>query len=166
MSSEIFEKLGLNGALLISQIVNFVLLIILLKRFAYEPILKTLDDRAKKIEKSLEQAKKIEEELRDTEATKVAEIRKAKEQAQEIVKSAYETAEANAQKVLDETKRKTQEIVKKAKEEIQDEKEKSVKEAEREIGDLAIQIAEKIIKRNLDSDTQKKLAEETLSKIR
>jgi F0F1-type ATP synthase membrane subunit b/b' len=41
-----------------------------------------------------------------------------------------------------------------------------VKEAEREIGDLAIQIAEKIIKRNLDSDTQKKLAEETLSKIR
>jgi len=163
---EIFEKLGLNAALLISQIVNFVLLILLLKKFAYGPILKVLQERSDKIEKSLEQAKKIEEELRNTESTKIEEIKKAKEEAQKIIKESYETAETNSQKSIEETRRKTQEIVQKAKEEIQEEKEKSVKEAEREIGDLAIQIAEKIIKKNLDDESQRKLADETLSKIK
>jgi F-type H+-transporting ATPase subunit b len=166
MSSEIFESLGINGALLISQIVNFVLLIVLLKKFAYTPVLKMLSDRSDKIEKSLADAKRIEEELRNTEETKIAEIKKAKEEAAEIIKKAFETAQMNSEKTLDETRRKTQEIVAKAKEEIKDEKEKSVKEAEREIADLAISIAEKIIKKNLDAATEKKLAEETLSKIR
>lgn len=158
--------MGLNGALLISQIVNFVLLIILLKRFAYEPVLKMLEERSDKIAKSLEEAKRIEEELKNTEETKISEIRKAKEEAQDIVKKAYETATINEQKSIDETKRKTQEIVQHAKEEIQREKDKSVREAKEEISELAIQIAEKIIKKNLDADTQKKLAEETLSKIK
>lgn len=166
MSAEIFEKLGINGALLISQIVNFVLLIILLKKFAYDPVLKMLNDRSEKIEKSLKQAKKIGEELKNAEETRVKEIRKAKEEAQDIVKKAYETAEINAQKTIEETKKKTQDIVQKAKEEIQIEKDKSIKEAREEISDLAIEIAEKIIKRNLDGDTQKKLIEETLAKIK
>jgi F-type H+-transporting ATPase subunit b len=163
---ELFTKLGINGALLISQIVNFVLLIVLLRKFAYTPVLKMLNDRSDKIEKSLQDAKRIEEELKNTEETKVAEIRKAKEEAAELVKKASETAQINSEKTLDETRKKTQEIVAKAKEEIKEEKEKSVKEAEKEIAGLAIQIAEKIIKKNLDTATEKKLAEETLSKIR
>lgn len=166
MSSEIFESLGINGALLISQIVNFVLLIVLLRKFAYTPVLRMLSDRSDKIEKSLQDAKRIEEELKNTEETKIAEIKKAKEEAAEMVKKASETAQINSEKTLDETRKKTQEIVKKAKEEIREEKEKSVREAEREIADLAIQIAEKIIKKNLDAAAEKRLAEETLSKIR
>jgi len=163
---EIFAKLGLDSALLISQIVNFVLLLLLLKKFAYTPVLKMLNDRSEKIEKSLAEARKIEEELKNTEETKIAEIKKAKTEAAEIIKKAYDTAQTNAEKAIDDTRKKTQDIVAKAKEEIQSEKEKSVKEAEKEIADLAIQIAEKIIRKNLDSDTEKKLAEETLSKIR
>lgn len=166
MSSEIFSKLGIDGALLISQIVNFVLLMLLLKKFAYAPVLKMLSDRSDKIEKSLADAKRIEEELKNTEETKVKEIRKAKDEAAEIVKKSYETAALNEQKAIEDTKRKTQEIVQKAKDEIQSEKEKSVKEAKQEIAALAIQIAEKIIKKNLDADTEKKLAEETLAKIK
>lgn len=166
MSAEIFEKLGINGALLISQIVNFVLLMLLLKKYAYGPVLRMLEERSQKIAKSLEDAERIEEELKNAEETKAQEIRKAKEEAAAIVKQAYETAAQSEQKAIDDTKRKTQEIVTKAKEEIQSEKEKSVKQAEQEIADLAIRIAEKIIKKNLDSDAEKKLAEETLAKIR
>lgn len=166
MSSEIFEKLGINGALLISQIVNFLLLVLLLKKYAYGPVIKMLEERSDKIEKSLADAKRIEEELKDTEETKVREIRKAKEEAAELVKQAYEIAAANEQKSLEETKLKTQEIVTRAKEEIQREKDKSVREAKEEIGSLAIEIAEKIIRKNLDEATSKKLAEETLNKIK
>lgn len=163
---EIFEQLGLDAALLISQIVNFVLLMLLLRKFAYTPVLNILQKRADMIEKSLKDAKRIEEELKNAEETKVAEIQKAKEEAQKIIKEAYGAAQANSEKSIEETRKKTQDIVSKAKAEIQEEKERSVKEAEREIGELAIRIAEKIIKKNLDNETQKKLAEETLSKIR
>lgn len=163
---ELFTKLGINAALLISQIVNFVLLILLLRKFAYAPVLKTLKDRSDKIEKSLADAKRIEDELRNTEETKITEIKKAKEEAQKIIKEAYDTAQASTEKSVEETRKKTQDIVAKAKAEIQEEKEKSVKEAEKEIADLAIRIAEKVIRKNLDSEIEKKLAEETLSKIR
>lgn len=163
---EIFTKLGLDSALLISQMVNFILLMLLLRKYAYAPVLKMLEERSQKIEKSLADAKRIEEELKNTEETKIAEIRKAKEEAADIIKKSYDTAQANSDKSIEETRKKTQEIVAKAKEEIQSEKEKSVKEAEKQIADLAIQIAEKIIKKNLDEKTEKKLAEETLSKIR
>jgi F-type H+-transporting ATPase subunit b len=163
---EIFEKLGLDAALLISQIVNFLLLIILLKKFAYKPVLNMLSERAEKIEQSLRQAEKIEKELKNTETEKLKEINKAKEEAKKIIEEALIIAQNNTNKSLEETKAKTKEIVNKAKEEIQSEKEKSIKEAEREIAVLAIEIAEKILKKNLDGDAEKKLADETLSKIR
>lgn len=163
---EIFEKLGLDVALLISQIVNFLLLIILLKKFAYKPVLNMLSVRAEKIEQSLKQAEKIEQELKNTETEKLKEINKAKEEAKKIVEEALVIAQDNTNRSLEETKKKTKEIVDKAKEEIQREKDKAVEEAEKEIAGLAIDIAEKILKKNLDSEAEKKLADETLSKIR
>lgn len=163
---EIFEKLGLDSALLISQIVNFLLLLLLLKRFAYKPVLNMLNERAEKIKQSLEKAEKIEQELKNIEVEKIESINKAKEEAQGIVEKAYLTAKETSEKNLEETRIRTKEIVEKAKREIEIEKEKSLEDARKEIAVLAIEIAEKIIKKNLDSETDKKLAEETLSKIR
>lgn len=163
--SEIFETLGLDVALLISQIVNFLLLMILLKKFAYGPVLKMLHERQEKISRSLKNAEKIQLELSDAEATKAREIARAKEEARKIIEAAYVTAQTANEKTLEETKAKTREIVEKAKEEIQGEKEKSLKEAEKQIAELAIVIAEKIIKKNLDAETEKRLTEETLAKL-
>ncbi|MCK4891918.1 MAG: hypothetical protein KAS78_04575, partial [Candidatus Pacebacteria bacterium] len=66
---EIFSKLGLDYKLIIAQAVNFVLLLIILQRLAYKPILKMLNDRTEKIDKSLKQAEQIKEELKKTEET-------------------------------------------------------------------------------------------------
>jgi len=162
---EIFEKLGLDYKLIIAQIVNFVLLLVILQRLAYKPVLKMLKDRTEKIEKSLKQAKKIEEELKNTEETKLSEIKKAKEEAQEIIKGAYETSEKRSQESIERTKTKTQEIVEKAKQEIRAEKENSVQEAKKEITDISIQIAGKIIGENIDKNKQKDLVDDVLKKV-
>ncbi len=162
---EIFEKLGLDHKLIIAQIVNFVLLLVILQRLAYKPVLKMLKDRTEKIEKSLKQAKKIEEELKNTEETKLAEIKKAKEESQEIIKEAYETSEKRSQESIERTKTKTQEIVEKAKQEIKAEKENSVQEAKKEITDISIQIAGKIIGENIDKNKQKDLVDDVLKKV-
>ena len=163
--TEIFEKLGLDYKLIIAQIVNFVLLLVILQRLAYKPVLKMLKDRTDKIDKSLRQAKKIEEELKNTEEIKLAEIKKAKEESQEIIKEAYETSEKRSQESIEKTKAKTQEIVEKAKQEIKTEKENSIQEAKKEIADISIQIAGKIIGKNIDENKQKDLVDDVLKKV-
>lgn len=163
---EIFEKLGINFNLIVAQAVNFILLLIVLQRFAYKPILKMLNERTEKIEKSLKQAQKIEEELKNTEKIKRVEIEKAKKEAQKIVQEAYEISESKIQESMDRTKAKTKEIVEKAKQEIKAEKEKSIGEAKKEIADLAVQITKKVIGNNISKENQKKLVNETLSKLR
>ena len=162
---EIFTKLGLDYKLIIAQAVNFVLLLIILQRLAYKPVLKMLKERSDKIEKSLKQAKRIEEELKNTEETKIAEIKKAREEASEIIKEAYETSEQKAQEAIERTKGKTQEIVEKAKLEIKAEKEKSIKETKKEIAEISVSIAKKIMGSDIDENRQKKLADETLAKM-
>ena len=163
--TEIFSKLGLDYKLIIAQVVNFVLLLVILQRLAYKPVLKMLKDRTDKIDKSLKQAKKIEEELKNTEETKLAEIKKAKEEAQEIIKEAYETSEKRTQESIERTKFKTQEIVEKAKQEIKTEKESSVQEAKKEIADISILIAKKIIGKNIDENKEKDLVDDVLRKV-
>ena len=162
---EIFTKLGLDYKLIIAQAVNFVLLLVILQRLAYKPVLKMLKERSDKIDKSLKQAKRIEEELKNTEETKIAEIKKAREEAGEIVKEAYETSEQKAQEAIERTKTKTQEIVEKAKLEIRAEKEKSIKETKKEIAEISVLIAKKIMGSDVDENRQKKLADETLAKM-
>ncbi|MEA2098449.1 MAG: F0F1 ATP synthase subunit B [Patescibacteria group bacterium] len=162
---EIFSKLGLDYKLIIAQAVNFVLLLVILQRLAYKPVLKMLNDRTEKIDKSLKQAKKIEEELKKTEETKLIEIKKGKEEYQKIVKEAQEIAERKSTETIKKAKAKTQEIVASAKQEIKSEKEKSVKEAKKEITDIAIQISRKIIGNNLDKEKQKEIADDILRKI-
>ncbi|MCK4525126.1 MAG: F0F1 ATP synthase subunit B [Candidatus Andersenbacteria bacterium] len=162
---EIFSKLGLDYKLIIAQAVNFVLLLIILQRLAYKPVLKMLNDRTEKIDKSLKQAKQIKEELKKTEETKLAEIKKGKEEYQKIIKESQEIAERKSQEAIEKTRIKTQEIVENAKIEIKTEKEKSVKEAKKEITDISILIAKKIIGNNLNEKEQKEIANDILSKI-
>ncbi len=163
---EIFEKLGLDLNLLIAQIVNFVLLLVALQYLAYKPIIKMLNDRTEKIDKSLKQARKIEEELHKTEEIKVSEIKTAKEEAQKIIKEAYETSEKRSLEAVEKTKEKAKEIVEKAKQEIKAEKENSIREAKKEIADISIQIAEKIMGSNISEESQKRSINEVLKKIK
>ena len=163
---EIFEKLGLDPKLLIAQAVNFILLLVILQKIGYKPILRMLNDRTEKIEKSLKQAKKIEEELQNTEEIKIAEIKKAKQESQEIIKDANELAEKKSQEMIEKTKVKTQEIVASTKQEIQAEKESSIAEAKSEISDISIQIAKKIIGSNFDENKEKEAVSDILTKIK
>ncbi|MBI2330390.1 F0F1 ATP synthase subunit B [Candidatus Daviesbacteria bacterium] len=63
---EILKQFGINPILLLAQVVNFALLLFILKRFLYKPILKVLEERKKKIEDSLKNAEEIEKKLLET----------------------------------------------------------------------------------------------------
>ncbi len=162
---EIFTKLGLDMKLIVAQAVNFVLLLIILHRLAYKPILGILEKRADTIDKSLKQAKKIEEELQRTEEDRKKEMKKAREEYRALVAEAEETGKQKKKEITEEARRKTEEIVARAKEEIRSEKEKSVRAARQEIADLVIEISRKIIGRNIDEGKERELVKESLRKL-
>ena len=162
---EIFTKLGLDMKLIIAQAVNFVLLLVILHRLAYKPILGMLEKRADTIDKSLKQAKKIEEELQRTEEDRKKEMKKAREEYRALVAEAEEIGKQKKEEMTKEARKKTEEIITRAKEEIRNEKEKSVREARQEIADLAIEISKKIIGRNIDEEKEKELVRESLEKM-
>ena len=83
--SQLLHNLGIEPLLLIAQIVNFLLLLFILKKFLYNPVINMLNDRTKKIEESLKQAKEIEEKRIEIEKEKIKEILKARKEAEQIL---------------------------------------------------------------------------------
>src|SRR3990167_6839778 len=85
---DIFENFGIQPTLLFAQIVNFVIILYLLKRFFYKPILKVLDERKKKIEESLRNADLIETKLQKTDENSKKIIADSQIQAQNLIQNA------------------------------------------------------------------------------
>lgn len=99
---EIFSQFGVKPILLAAQVVNFFILLFILKKFLYKPILKVLEERKKRIEDSLKNAEEIEKRLAQTQ--------------QESEKIIAQTLK-EAQKILDQTNIEAAEILKKANQE-------------------------------------------------
>lgn len=137
--------------LLIAQALNFLIIFLILYFFAFKPISKIMQERTTTIEKSLDDAKKIEEKLSLAEAESQAILSRAQKEYSDIVNQAHESAEENRQKLIAKTKEEVAEIVKKEKENIQADKEAMLKELRGEVADLVVLATEKIIKEKLDS---------------
>lgn len=162
---EFIEKFGIDWKLLIAQGVNFAIVLLVLWKFAYKPILKLLHDREEKIDQSLKNADRVEALKQEMEVEKKAVLTEAKKEAQVIMQDAQLKIEKNRQVQLDKTKAEVAELVTKAKQEITQEKTKAMKAAERELGAIAINVAEKLIRRELKPTDQEKLVAETVKEI-
>lgn len=162
---EFIEKFGIDWKLLIAQGVNFAIVLLVLWKFAYKPILKMLHDREKTIDQSLKNADRVEALKQEMEVEKKAVLTEAKKEAQVIMQDAQKKIEQNRQIQLDKTKSEIAELVSKAKQEITQEKTKAMKAAERELGAIAVSVAEKLIRRELKAEDQERLVADTVKEI-
>lgn len=109
---ELFDQLGINWQLLLSQAVNFALLLIILRIFAYKPILKMLHDRREKIEQGLMKAEEAEKRLHEVDQIGKGKIKQAESEAFSILKKTETDAKTLEAKLLAEAKRKEDDAVK------------------------------------------------------
>lgn len=163
---ELIQKLGIDWKLLIAQIINFLILLFVLYRFAYKPILSLMHKREKKIEDSLKNADKIQKELVDLEEKKAKEIQEARIKSQAIIDQASKSGDKLKEELKAEAKKESEEIVKKAKEEIEIAKNKMVSDAKKEVAEMVVSVSEKIIKKNLDDKANQALIEDTIKEIK
>lgn len=157
--------LGINTNALAFQVVNFVILLVILKVVAYKPIIAMLENRRIRIEESLEKAKQIEETHAKLEEKSQAILTKAKVQSEQIIKEAKEVGESVKTDLIDAAKKQQEAIVEQTKNQIESEKEKMITDAKKELGYLVVKAASRVIEKNIDTKANQKLVATTIGEI-
>jgi|SRR4051812_7390746 F-type H+-transporting ATPase subunit b len=155
------EQFGFNTSLFISQVISFLIVAFLLKKFAYNPIVTVLEQRRKQIADSLTNVEKIKKELAETEAARRQILAQANTQANKLI----EEARAAAAKVQEsETQRAiaaAEQIIAKAREAAALDHQRMLQDLKKEIGQLVVRTTAQVAGRILTMDDQKRLIDET-----
>ena len=154
----------INGTLLF-QFINFFVLVAILSKFAYKPLLKVLEDRRNKIASDLSDAAKAKETAEKMRADYEAQIRDARAEAQAIVDKAVKQADKEAQAQLEAIRDQIAREKQIAQAEIANEREASIREMRKEVVNLSMAVAEKLLKKNIDSDMNAKLVADCIDQI-
>lgn len=133
---ELLGQLGINWSLLISQAVNFVLLLIVLRIFVYKPVLKLLHDRRERIEGGLVKAEEADRRLHEVDIIGKEKIKHAENEAVGILKKTESDAKTLEEKLLAEAKRKEDEAMKGAAVRLRSQEEESRRAMEKEAAAL------------------------------
>lgn len=162
---ELLSNLGINAKLVLAQIVNFFILFYVLKKFAYGPILKILEQRSDRIEKGLKDAEKSSKKLKEIEEQEKKVITVAKKEAQRIITAAEQSALTVKKDIEDASRLKVEEMLQDARKKIEEDKNKMVGEVKKEISELLILAVEKIIGEKLDANKDKELIKKTINEL-
>jgi F-type H+-transporting ATPase subunit b len=166
--SVILEGINLvevSPGLIIWTIVTFIVLLIVLKKVAWKPILTALDQRESAIRESLEKAEKAKEEAQKVLDENQANLSKAEEESKKIIEQSRAYAEKLKNQMLQESKQQAQKIVADASEEIERKKEAAFNDLKNQIAEIAVQAAEKILKENVNKEVNKKIVNDYISEI-
>jgi F-type H+-transporting ATPase subunit b len=157
------DLLSPNTGVMFWTLVIFVVLLIVLSRYAFKPLTAAVEAREKHLEEMIQSAKAD----RDEAARLLAEQQKALEasraDAQRVVAESRITAEKLRNDMMEQTKQQQRELLERARGEIDNERKRAITDLRREAVDLALAGASKLVERNLDDQTNRKLVESFLA---
>ncbi len=162
---QIFDDFGLDIRFLVAQIVNFGIVAILLYKFAYKPVLATIEERQKKISDGLQYAEEMKAKLADAEKAHAATLQKAQQEAQTILGEARETAKLYLDKQTEAAAGKSEEIIAKAKEAIDLERNKMLTEVRGEVVRLVIDTTSKVLTKDLSEDEKSRFSKSAAEEL-
>lgn len=159
------DKLGIEPSLLIAQIVNFIIIIIVLGKLLYKPILTTLEKRRKEIEEglSLTQKMRVEEEKVKEKREKLLE--QARVEAQAIIVEAKKQAKEKEKAILEEAGREAKEIIVKGKAEVDRLKESMAKDLRTHAIELSVAMAKRLLGSALKEKDKQEILEKHLKEL-
>jgi len=159
---EILSKIGFDWRMALANLVNFLIIFWILKKYAFKPIQNKLKERADKINAGLEDTEKAKTELTMAKQKVDQMLKVAREEAQSIVAKAHEQSEAMLEKNKQETEVKAKQIVNEARDLITKEKKQMEADLITKTVDIALQVSEKILHEKLDETKDKELIEKIL----
>ena len=154
------DTFGWNPWLFLSQVISFVIVALLLRRFAYKPLLAVLEERRRKIEEGQINAEKIKKELAEAEKRYQEIVAKANADAQRMIDEARESAAHLSERKQQEAIVAAEQIIAKAHEAAAREHERTMESLKRELGRLVVDTTAKVTGKVLTTEDQKRLQEE------
>jgi len=154
-----------DPGLFIWTIVTFLVLLALLAKFAWRPLLAALDSRQETIRKSLDDAQQARQELERLNKESAEIIRTARVEAESIISQGRADGERLREEVRQKARAEADHIVKNAERQIQLETGRALQQIRREAVDLSVMIASKIIQRNISKEDNERLIEDALKQI-
>jgi F-type H+-transporting ATPase subunit b len=159
------EQFGFHWTLFLSNCISFLIVCVILQKFAYKPVVTMLELRREKIAESLKNAERIKAELADAEKTKADILTKANAEATRMIEEARASAAAVSERKTQQAIAEAEQIVAKAHEATRIEHDRMLTELKREVGHLVIETTTKVTGRVLTPDDQRRINEETASQI-
>lgn len=138
------------------MIICFAILFLLLKKFAWKPILGAIKDREASIEDALSAAERAKREMAELKASNERILNEAKAERDKLLKEARETKESIIAEAKSKAQKEADRIMTSARESIQTEKMAAIADLKNQVATLSIEIAEKILKEHLSSDDKQK----------
>ena len=156
---EILNQFGINPLLLLAQVVNFFVLLFILKKLLYGPILKVLAERKKKIEDSLKNAQEIEKRLQETNEKIDQMMAKASEEIQGMMSEGQKMRDQILYEAHQKASKDVENMMKKGDEALRVEKEKMLGEVRGEITRLVVAVFHKLVGKVITQKDQKEMIE-------
>ncbi len=149
------------------QTIIFVILIYLLQKFAWSPILKAVNDREQGIKDALDSAEAAKKEMQSLQADNEKIMKEARAERDSLLKEARGLKNSMISQAKDEAKSEAQKIIESANEAILNEKNAAVSDIKKQVASLSIEIAEKLLKEKLSDDNkQMKIVEDLIKDVK
>ena len=154
--------LSIDPAIIVTQMFNFLILLVILRFLLYKPLLKVMQDREKRINDGLENAERADQMLSESETTRTETIKAAKVESHAILDSARKSAEEAKSGILQEAETEAAKILQTGRNVVEMERNKAAQDLKVQAVDLIIQTAEKVLKEKIDPLRDQKLIEDSL----
>ncbi len=150
--SELLSHLGIDARLFIAQLINFSIILFVLHRFAYKPVLAMLEKRTKKIEKGLADAEAAQKKCEEMAQKEQAVLTEAKKQAKDIIDKAHVQAQSNRDDIIAAAKKESENIIAKAGRTIEEQKQQMMHDVKSEVAGLVALAVEKVVDEKIDAE--------------
>ena len=160
-----FTLLDVSFGLIFWSTITFLLLLFVLKKYLWGPLLENLDRRESMINDSIKKAEEAQQKSEKTLEEYNSKLAEAREEVRKIIASGKESAERTKADIIEEANKRSASMVERAKKEISAEKADALNEIKQVVVDISILAAEKMITKNLSADDQMKLIEDTMKSM-
>ncbi|MFB9973678.1 MULTISPECIES: F0F1 ATP synthase subunit B [Allobacillus] len=157
-----------NGLLfgdMIIQLITFIILLALITKFAWKPLMNVMQEREQHIASEIDQAEQSNQEAKRLMNEANDELKNTRQNAQQIIDDANETAKNQQADLIKAAKEEAARIKENARLEIEQERDKAIQALQTQVGSLSVQIASKVIEKELSETEQEKLINDYLEKV-
>ena len=146
---QVLGPFGVKPTLLIAQIINFIIVAVVVYQFGIKGVLKTMDERNKKIADGLKYADDMKKKLADTEVQQAEVLKQASLEGKKVITEARDTAKALAEKVAQDAARQAEDTLKKGQAAIAQERQQMLNDLRREVATLVVSTTHRVLGRDL-----------------